>query len=164
MPACLPKGYFYSPSTYSTSNQQFVRDTVREFYERFGATCPAEDQQTELLIAQNRQLKQRCGSVSLQYLRDALQLCRSVIDTFIEISYDMLNIEVNILTLLAPLDAAYQQAVAQDILFWMREFITDSMEAITQTAQLLFRVVMDLSPFGKVCQQSVRVILQAKPG
>lgn len=71
----------------------------------------------------------------------------------------MLNIEVDLFTLLAPLGPAYQQSVMQDLMFWFRELVTDSLEALVQSAQLIFRVVMDLSPFGQVsaCPAALRV-------
>lgn len=152
--------FFYSPSIYSTSNQQFTRDTVREFYKRFGASCPAEDARTQLLIQQNSVMKQKCGSVLLQKLRDALQLCRSVVDDFIEIAYDMLNIQVDLLSLLAPLSEAYQQNIANDLMYWFKQLVTDSLDALVQAAHLIFRVVMDLSPFGQAMVRIVQMLCE----
>jgi hypothetical protein len=159
-PACMPHAFFYTPSAYSSSNQQFVRDTVREFYERFGVTCPVEDAQTALLVTQNEALKKRCGSVPLEAFKQAIYMCRSVVDDLMEVLFDIYNIQLDLLSLLASITSAHQQQIVQDLVFWFKELIHDAAEAIIQAAQVLFRLVMDISPLGKALAKIIQLICQ----
>ena len=72
---CAEHGFFYNPTAYSLSNQDFVYNTVRQMYHQFNdSTCPAVYVNKQEL--QNELLRGKCGSVSLEPLRTIVKTAR----------------------------------------------------------------------------------------
>ena len=111
---CMDKSFFYTPSVFSSSNQQFVRDTVRQFYQRFHDGVCAADSRTQALMEQNTKLNVKCAAVPLQSLKVALEGARDVIDIAMNIMFDSLMITMDFLQLLAAGAEAAQQ-ITQDL-------------------------------------------------
>lgn len=102
---------------------QFVRDTVRNFYRRFkggsnglasslAEVCPSEDGLTHQLLVQNEALKQSCGAVQLELVRQALEDARIYIDKLIDIMYDTLNIVMDLIQLSSIVDPIMAKKVS----------------------------------------------------
>lgn len=114
---------------------QFVRDTVREFYQRFklqsltgleatdDEICPAEDDLTEQLLDQNRVLRGRCGAVPLEVLKEGLQLARKYVDLLIDLLFSAMNFCMDIMQLMGPLDPGPRQTVTASLFYWFRQMI-----------------------------------------
>ena len=163
--ACLEKRFFYTPSTFSSSNQQFVRDTVREFYLRFAppsldaaAVCPQEDESTRELVRQNALLRTRCGSVALESVKDGIQAARRSIDNLMQIVFSVLNIALDFMQLTAQLDGGARDSVFGDLMYWFRKLVADMGDGLRSMGDVLFKIVFDTSPVGRALKEVVKVL------
>ncbi len=156
---------------------QFVRDTVRNFYRQFKAidspngiyaatlpeVCPAESDLQRQLQLQNSVTRQKCGSVQLQTVIDALLLARIFIDQLIYILYDMLQIGLDLMQLAGlstSSDAAYKQTVNENLMFWFRQWIVDMMDALKALGELIFKMIFENSPIGVALKTIIKIICQ----
>lgn len=72
---CSEHGFFYNPTAYSLSNQDFVYNTVRKMYHQYNdSACPAVYVNKQEL--QNEILRGKCGSVALEPLRTIVKTAR----------------------------------------------------------------------------------------
>ena len=100
---------------YSSSNRDFVRTSVMDFYEMFKQSaagegdlsafnfndtleegdrvCPLDDFELELKI-RNEAMKSTCASVQVSTLRRALRIVRIVVDKIVEFNYVMFQIGI----------------------------------------------------------------------
>jgi hypothetical protein len=111
--ACAPQLFVYTPGMYSSSNRDFVRTTVLDFYEMFrqvandpddlsafsftndtldeDRVCPLDDFEMELKV-RNEAMKPSCASVQLDTMKKALRMVRIVVDKMAEAAYIMIQI------------------------------------------------------------------------
>lgn len=82
--------------------------------------CPADDGQTALLIAQNAQVRGRCGAVPLEAVKTGLEGARTMVDQMLKIIFDLINIVLDVMQLLSDMTAAARSLVIQDMLFWFQ--------------------------------------------
>lgn len=74
-PQCSEQGFFYNPTDYSFSNQDFVYNTVRKMYHQLNdSACPAVYVNKQDI--QNELLKGQCSSVALEPLRTIVNTAR----------------------------------------------------------------------------------------
>ena len=158
---CLDKSYFYTPSVFSSSNQQFVRDTVRQFYQRFETEkqfCAA-DSRTQQLIQQNTKLIGKCAAVPLQGLKEGLEGARSAVDVFMQVSMDMLMITMDLMQLLVT-TAGRAQEITQDLFYWFQQLIIDAAESLKQVGNVLYKALIENSPLGGKFREIVQALCQ----
>lgn len=111
---------------YSSSNNDFVRGTVTDFYEMFrqvsttdgnlaafaydsainasllgGRVCPMDDMEAALKV-RNEALKQRCSSVHIDHLKTVLMAVRVVADAVVYTMYVITEIVLGLLRLIVP--------------------------------------------------------------
>lgn len=111
---------------YSSSNNDFVRGTVTDFYEMFrqvsdadgdlaafaydsalnasvlgGRVCPMDDMEAALKV-RNEALKQRCSSVHIDHLKVVLMSVRVIADAVVYTIYVILEIVLGLLRLIIP--------------------------------------------------------------
>ena len=127
--ACAPQLFVYTPGMYSSSNNDFVRGTVADFYEMFKQqsarslddydlsafvynnsfpglsdedhVCPMDDMELALKL-RNEAMKQKCASVQLDNLKTVLMALRMIVDTIIRFHYILMQIVFGIFRLLMP--------------------------------------------------------------
>lgn len=168
---CMEKSYFYTPSTFSASNQQFVRDTVREFYRRFKGgeegtpssmteVCPSEDEQTDLLLAQNRVMRNRCGSVALESFKQGLEAARGFIDTMLQIIFDLMNIQTDLMQFMMSTTESGRTTIMRDMMYWFMKLIIDAGEALKQTFTMIFKGIFEQSPMGAILKRALSIICE----
>jgi hypothetical protein len=169
--ACLAKSFFYSPATFSSSNQEFTRDTVRNFYRRFRAgadgtpaslaeVCPAADAKAAGLLAQNNQIRARCGAVPIETLKDALEAARAYIDLLMRILFDLMNIVMDFMQLAGVFTEESRQRVTQDLLFWFQQLIVDMGESLKSLGTIVFKMVFEESALGASLRDAIKVICE----
>jgi hypothetical protein len=167
---CLDKTFFYSPAIFSSSNQQFVRDTVRDFYLRFGdggdnsdsdTVCQADDHTAEL-IRQNSLLNMKCGSVALTALKTGLEGGRAEVDLIIKILYDINMIIVDFMQMMSDaLTGADMQRIIQDAFYWFNQLVFDMKETLLQLGNMLYKMLFQHSPLGTSLSTTIRGICLA---
>jgi hypothetical protein len=104
---CQPSEWVYTPSMYSSSNQQFVRSTVINFYETYGVrigtdnVCPV-DGEDALIRQRNDELQVGCASRQLEAIKIALQLFRRKTALLVEVNYILLQLVFTIMRIAIP--------------------------------------------------------------
>lgn len=109
---------------YSSSNNDFVRGTVTDFYEMFkqvseteeysafgfnstidgmlsDKVCPLDDMEAALKL-RNTAIKQRCSATHIHHLRTILVAVRVIADTIVTMYYILLQIFLGLLRLMVP--------------------------------------------------------------
>lgn len=161
---CLDKAYFYSPAVFSSSNQQFVRDTVRDFYLRFDdsqSVCKADDHTAEL-IRQNSLLNMKCGSVALNALKEGLEGGRAQVDLLIKIMYDAMMIVVDFLQMMSDaLTGTDMQRIINDLFYWFNQLVIDMKETLLQLGNMVYKMLFQHSPLGAALSTAIRTVCMA---
>lgn len=139
---------------------------MREFYRRFdgqgtpaplGDVCPAEDLLTQQLIDQNMVLRQRCGSVPLEAVKEALQAARQYVDILMQIIFDIINIVTDMMQLAGPLGNEARQRIYTSLLYWFQELVRDMGQALKAWGDMIFKMIFENSPLG----DALKVVVQA---
>jgi len=91
---CSDEDFFYNPGMYALDNQAFVSSSVRTFYNELDAdACVDEvDNLEQTQIDSNKQAKQKCGSVQLEFLRFIIREYRVYVHMLYKIVYYFLNL------------------------------------------------------------------------
>lgn len=151
--ACLRETYYYSPGVYSTTNQEFVRETVEEFYLGIDeGACDEREAEREDLLRQVEQLREECSATWLDPIIDLLEELRLVIHSIVRLSYYVFMMELNFFRLLGPGDFT---EILQDILYYFVQFLEEAIELIKAIGELLWRMIEE-SPLGKAFVDFVR--------
>lgn len=120
---CAPQIFVYTPGMYSSSNKDFVRTTVMDFYEMFKQTamdpgnlaafsltndtldeervCALDDFELELKV-RNEAMKSSCASVQLGSLKKVLRIVRTIVDKLVEFAYIQIQIVMCFFRFLIP--------------------------------------------------------------
>lgn len=81
--SCPDYGFFYAPTTFAVENQQFVSDTVQDFYTTLDdSKCVASTPDGEEIrnqIDSNNQERSKCASVQLEVVRELLDTIRGAV-------------------------------------------------------------------------------------
>jgi hypothetical protein len=113
---CFDEGFFYQPSMFSMSNNQFVRQTVEDFYTAVDVdACSLQrTDRRERLTIQNAALAKRCPANTLKKFKDLLRTARAQAGSFIRAAYFGSLIVLNACRLMIPgSDASVQDAITQ---------------------------------------------------
>ena len=149
---------------------QFVRDTVREFYQRFktqsatgeSATddeiCPAEDDLTIQLMLQNGVLRKRCGAVPIELLKDGLQLARKYVDLLIEVLYYIMNLCMDLMQLMGDPEDSQRERLTNSLFYWFWQMLLAMGDAMRALGDIFFKLVLDISPLGYVLKAFLHYI------
>jgi hypothetical protein len=160
---------------YSSSNRDFVRGSVTDFYEMFKQqtltdskaafafdainttasekVCPLDDMELALKI-RNEAAKQRCAAVQLDHLKTVLMAVRKIVDTIVATYYILMQIVLGLFRLLIPgLDSS--QVVAE-LEFWFLKLIGIAIDTIKQLVNMLFRMLFNMGEFGKIMKEVIK--------
>jgi hypothetical protein len=168
---CQPQEWVYSPSMYSNSNQEFVRSTVINYYETYGAAesvvftnenlpneelvCPLDDED-QLIRIRNDQLSISCASRQLEHLKEAMQIARRVVHLLVEMAYIAMQIAVTIFRFMLP--GADISAITKELEFWFIRLMTMLADSITAIANLMFRMVTDSPGLGQAMKELINLL------
>lgn len=162
---------------YSSTNRDFVRSTVVDFYEMFRQTsqnpdnlaafsftndtidsemvCPLDDLEMELKV-RNEAMKSSCASVQLDTLKKALRIVRIVVDKMAEFVYIQFQLVICFFRLLIPSGSVQDVSqVVKEIQFWFDRLIQFMIQALEEIANILFQLVFDTGPFGKALKDVI---------
>ena len=148
---CPEAGFFYSPTTYSLSNREFVYDTVDAFYEltypsahrstcahTFGGASAAEQ------AASNEALKAQCASTALAPVKTMLLELRQLKTLLVESIYYISCIVAEFMNLLisATLSSAQTlQSVGNRLLMYIGMLFAIWAEVMQQLYRVVFAVI-----------------------
>lgn len=116
-----------------------------------------EDTLTQQLIDQNAVLRQRCGSVPLEAVKEALQAARRYIDILMKILFDVINIVMDIMQLSGPLGGDARQRVYDSLLYWFQELVRDMGQSLKALGDIIFKMIFENSALG----DALKVVIEA---
>jgi len=101
--ACFNEVFYYQPSMFSMSNNQFTRKTVEDFYRFTEPTaCLAHrSARTAEIAAQNEVLVQKCPVTQLQKFKDMLGYARAQVAQLVRAVYFGLMVVMHAVSLMA---------------------------------------------------------------
>lgn len=112
---------FYRSFTFQpTTGNEFTMDEI----------CPAENELTAQLLAQNSVLNARCGAVPLEILKEAIQLARRFIDLLMDVVFALMNMCMDIMQLMGNLSDQAKKAVLDNLFYWFMQMLIAMGEVI----------------------------------
>ena len=145
-PQCAEQGFFYNPTAYSFSNQDFVYNTVRKMYHQLDdSACPAVNVNQQTL--QNKLLLGQCASVALEPLRIIVKTARGY-------AYDMTIILYCEMSIVMHLGGVIVGAIGQlDSLIAessrnMKMYVGLLLNKITSIMDRIMKMLWKLAEFG----------------
>ena len=119
-PACAVQEFVYSPSTWETSNQQFVHETVRTYYNAIDRATPdicPSDIDIAQLKARNAATLQLCPAVPISAFAQVLGGVRGLVVTMTRVITIVISMGFHLLSTLGD-SGGFGEAKAQAILDW----------------------------------------------
>jgi hypothetical protein len=169
---CQQSKWVYTPSMYATSNQEFVRSTVINFYEMYGLqdsssvlvdsplngelVCPLDFEDLEIRY-RNNNLTASCSSKQMGRIQEAIKIARRVVHIIVELFYIQFQILFTLFRLMIP-DSNSRDVVVQELEFWFMRLIKMLQESITEISNLFYRVLTDTDGFGNALKTLVNVL------
>lgn len=139
---CPAADFFYSPTAYDLSNQEFAHDTVRKYYEGMGHECPAPQILAQDQIDSNTALLDRCAANAMERVRKILYGLRTIKELLVRIMYYYANICTYVLNLFVAA-------------------VTVQVDLLQQSAELLIRyVLMFLDAISQVMKELFAALAQ----
>jgi len=145
-PQCQEDAHYYAPTTYSSSNGEFVHDTVQAFYDGIDAdACAVDltDTQREQM-ASNERTMQKCASQSLVPLRLALQIVRTIKTIIIELLYYAVQAVLQLAWMIVgmlTMNTDVIERAGDKLLMYVGLYIEKIAAIMAQLARMIFKVV-----------------------
>lgn len=152
--SCFSQYYFYYPGTYSVTNDEFVYDSVRRFYQRREPlACPATEAQNSL-ITQNNELRTSCSASFLEPTIVLLEYLRVVLQQLVRMAYYLFMIILKFLELIptmifysgGELSSAVTR-IFQEILMYLKLLLQEMGEMMKMFGNFMFEIIAK-SPWG----------------
>ena len=148
--ACFNEVFYYQPSMFSMSNNQFARKTVEDFYRFTEPTaCLAQrSERTAEIAAQNGVLVQKCAVTHLQKFKDMLGYAREQAGSLVRAAYFAAMVILNAVSLMA---FGADPGAADSAIRAMGMYFELMFEEIGKTMMAFLNMIMDSllgTPFG----------------
>lgn len=151
LPECPVSSFFYTPASYSVENQQFVSNTVFEFYESLApATCDpyqqdVDDESIQLQIESNENEKGKCASTLLVPVRQAIASLRGAVGFAFRIFYFYMMLWSQVgQIILGSVIGTEGVSLVQDAVTRMLRYLGLLMESVANFFHLLLEAVWQL--------------------
>jgi hypothetical protein len=146
--ACLSEAFYYHPATFSRTNEQFVRETVEDFYLRVDAgACPQAAAEVAAQLRHNTANRDKCDSVWLEGVVVLLQGLRTVLHAVVRVLYYAAMMILTFFRFLR-LGAFNFQEILQDLLYYFEQLMQEALDLLRAAAELVWRAILE-SPSGK---------------
>ena len=144
--SCLHELFYYQPSMFSLSNNQFVRQTVEEFYRHIHPnSCIVQtSQRKEDLKIQNAALVEQCPATGLEKFKDILKMARVQCASFIRAGYFLAMIVLHAVRMMIPITTASAEFERDDALTQMKIYFDLLMEELSSAMMAFMDLVMKL--------------------
>ena len=144
---CPQTGFFYNPSSYYLSNQEFVHDTVSEYYRStgdVGARCVKTytDEQIEL----NDALKNKCASTKIAPIYEALVQVRRGLYLVVRALFYLVQLLVTLVQIIASAATGAITAVeslSAKLITYFRALLIVAADAFTTINQAMFELIFE---------------------
>eukprot|EP00960_Hanusia_phi_P022541 666943-Hanusia_phi.AAC.10 len=154
---CVETEFLYNPAAYSISNQEFVTQTVLNFYQSVDAqACSASQTAAEIaaVIAQNNDMKAHCPAEWLVPVQQLISKLRTIVQILVKLAYYVVMMVVNFLRLLTGESSSQ---VMPSVFQWLNMFINEAKVLFDQIGNMIFGVIQ-ATPFGGQLMTVVRLI------
>ncbi|KAJ1465599.1 hypothetical protein T484DRAFT_1757294, partial [Baffinella frigidus] len=161
---CYAERFYYQPSIYSASNQEFIRSTVENFYVQINeSSCPEKDVREAMAYKLNQQNVNDCPATSLEAVVIIIQGLRSILDKCMRIMYFAAMICVTILRFLVDtlsgFIASTMDLLTAELGRWFMLFIEELGAMWKAMADMIFELVMNTG-FGQMLTSLVQAMCQ----
>jgi hypothetical protein len=154
---CSDQKFLYNPAAYSISNQQFVTETVLDFYESVSPGVCAASYTSEMVaevIAQNNVMRSKCPAQMLVPIQTTIAQLRQIVQTLVKLAYYVAMIGINFLRLVT---GQTSEQVMPDVFRWLDLFINEAKVLFDQLGNMLFGIIQ-ATPFGEQLMLIIRII------
>jgi len=155
---CQKSAWFYSPTRYSSSNGEFVHDTVQTFYESIAPGACEVGQLQAAQIASNEELMGKCAAMKMVPVKDILVILRTIKSLVIELLYYATQTVMQLVWMLAGLFTMQMQIIerAGDMMMkYIGQLFLKIAAILSQVARMVFQVV-----FGQGTPKAIVKIVQ----
>jgi hypothetical protein len=156
--SCRTSSFFYQPATYSVTNDQLVRETVKYFYDySVSGSCPSQSQEELAIITQNRRTAQECSAESLQIFTIAIDAARAGLHSLVKILYYLLQIVINFIGLLSSNPSG---AILKTIMGYITK-LGEEFKIFFQTmGDVIYKILFESGQLGKFMRELIMGICQ----
>lgn len=154
---CSLHEFVYNPSTWETSNQAFVHQTVREFYTRIdGCTSESdcvckEDSALSQLRRNNSYRLRECSAVPVMVFREVLVQVRGLVFSICKVTSLVLDIAFNLLLTMSS--SSRDVATSRIVIGWAK-LKQESSVLIEKVSDLFFDMIFSAGNLGPYLKQT----------
>jgi hypothetical protein len=161
--SCFTEMFYYQPSMYSMSNNQFARRTVEDFY--VGITpgvCAAQTSARQAEIEkQNAAFIQLCPTTMLEKFKEVLVVARIQVGAIIRATYFAMMVVLHACRLiLIPGTDAELQAILSDMRINLDLMLEEISAAMMAMFDFIFQTILD-TPVGMAIEETIIAICDA---
>ena len=157
-PKCALQEFVYNPSTWETTNQAFVHQTVREYYSRIdGCTqeseciCPADPTFLQLQ-ANNSHILRECKAVPVMAFREVLVQVRGMVFIVCKIASLLIDIAFNLV--LSISSSNRERATSSIVLSWA-QLKQESSVLMDKMSDLFFDMIFSVGNLGPWLKRNI---------
>ncbi|KAJ1465383.1 hypothetical protein T484DRAFT_1757455, partial [Baffinella frigidus] len=160
--ACFTEVFYYQPSMYSMSNNQFVRQTVEDFYRGIApSVCDLQVSARYAEIAeQNAQLVSDCPATILEKIKDVLNMARIQAGALVRSTYYATMIVLHACRLMIPATNAERDGIFADIRMNLDLMLEEMNAAIMALLDFVFETILD-TPIGTTIEGLLIAVCEA---
>jgi len=169
---CRDSGFHYVPTAYMVSNQEFVSQSISNYYTDLNdSACPSidRDQAAQDQIEINQRHLQKCASVAMQPLRMLIEAVRQVIRKVWRVFYYYMMIGSQWFQIIAGMfvpNAAGGKEMIEQGFKRMIQYVTLLMESIVDIFNLIIFSLWEMlassdGSFGKVMVTILQAVCEA---
>lgn len=153
---CRTTSFFYQPATYALDDSAFVRSVVGTFYNFTSpGSCPVLDDETQAVLASNRQAVQGCPAQDLEVFNYAIQIAREALHSFVIIGYYSGMIFVDLIALITATDTT---PLVNSILAYFNRIASEFQQFFAAFGDLVYKMVMETGKLGKALKAIITAL------
>jgi len=170
---CMYKpSMFYLPYEWSTTNQQFASETVRNYYEQvfktyttnsgldFSTQCPAYSILDSKLIQLSKETEKACPANKINYLKDALESVKTLGTRLLYLAYCLLMFAVNILAMFFAKSGAAATEMFETAMLYAGFFFEEIAAIAMPLLNTFLKLIFGVSEAGKVFAEILKFLCQ----
>lgn len=155
--ACADSSFFYQPSAYADNNKQFVRSTVREFYERQAPGSCVETYDIEELATAAAEATAQCAARWIDPVRIAVSNLRKIARVWARIVYRAYMLALSVVQVLLGPDSDYSEQIKTNFL----AFVDEAGNLVGVIAGLAYDMIFTRTPAGQALRDAVTWVCNA---
>ena len=146
---CFEEMFFYQPSQFSLSNNEFARQTVEAFYTDIspGVCSQYTSARTARLVLQNQVLAQKCGARLITDIKTVVQLARQFVGVIVRSGYFLGMVLLHSVRLIIPLSET--EEVMESIRMYLDLMMDEMSGMMTALGEVVVEMIMDNTETGK---------------